>query len=215
MTPDEDLSSGGRDFSDGTSSNPSRSSGDPATSADRYGLWQSQAMRTVQPAARLDLRPLPPAVAAALADDRELATRLLGAALPAAWPQSDLLDAMPLLAKAGSETEGFGAWVMIERATNTVVGDVGFLGPPEDGVVEIGFSVLPDRRRRGYASEAVRALLEWVLRQPGVREVVARSDLDNLGSAGVLEGTGFNRTGEIDGQIAWALRSPGSSDAGS
>ena len=172
-------------------------------------------MKTVQRVARLDVRPLPPAVAAALADDRELATRLLGAALPAAWPQPDLLETMPLLAKAGSETEGFGAWVMIERATNTVVGDVGFLGPPKDGVVEIGFSVLPDRRRRSYASEAVRALLEWVLRQPGVREVVARSDADNLASAGVLDGTGFVRTGEIDDQVTWAFCSPAWSDSGS
>jgi ribosomal-protein-alanine N-acetyltransferase len=172
-------------------------------------------MTTALAGDRLDLRPLAPAAAAALPDDREAAAALVGATLPPDWPQPDLLEAMPLLAKAGSETEGFGAWVMIERATNTVVGDVGFLGPPEDGAVEIGFSVLPDRRRRGYASEAVRALLEWVLRQPGVREVTARSDLDNPGSAGVLEGTGFNRTGEIGGQVAWALRSPGSGDAGS
>jgi len=164
---------------------------------------------------RLELRPLAPAAAAALFDDREVAAALVGATLPPDWPQPDLLEAMPLLAKARSETEGFGAWVMIERATNTVVGDVGFLGPPEDGVVEIGFSVLPDRRRRGYATEAVRALLEWVLRQPGVRAVVARSDADNLASAGVLEGAGFVRTGEIDDQVAWAFRSPASSDSGS
>jgi predicted acetyltransferase len=28
------------------------------------------------------------------------------------------------------------------------------MGLPDDGVVEIGFSVIPDQRRHGYATEA-------------------------------------------------------------
>jgi RimJ/RimL family protein N-acetyltransferase len=48
-------------------------------------------------------------------------------------------------------------------------------------------------------------LIDWVLQQPGVRGVVARSDADNLGSAGVLEGAGFSRTDEADGQLTWIL----------
>jgi ribosomal-protein-alanine N-acetyltransferase len=153
--------------------------------------------------ARLDLRPISPRVAAALLAERELAAVLLGATLPPEWPQPDLLDVLPMLAAADPEPPGFGAWVMVEQVSSRVVGDVGFLGPPEDGLVEIGFSVLPDRRRRGYATEAVRTLLDWVLQQPGVRGVVARSDADNLGSAGVLEGAGFSPTDEADGQLTW------------
>jgi ribosomal-protein-alanine N-acetyltransferase len=155
--------------------------------------------------ARLDLRPIAPRVAAALLADRELAAGLLGATLPPEWPQPDLLDLLPILAAADPEPSGFGAWAMVERASNMVVGDLGFLGPPEDGLVEIGFSVLPDWRRRGYATEAVRTLLAWAVQQPSVREVVARSDADNIGSAGVLEGAGFSRTGEADGQLTWTL----------
>jgi ribosomal-protein-alanine N-acetyltransferase len=155
--------------------------------------------------ARLDLRPIAPRVAAALLADRELAAAFLGATLPTEWPQPDLLEVLPILAAADPEPAGFGAWVMVERVSNTVVGDAGFLGPPEDGVVEIGFSVLPERRRRGYATEAVRTLLDWVRQQPGVRLVIARSDTDNVASAGVLEAAGFSRTGEADGQLSWAL----------
>jgi ribosomal-protein-alanine N-acetyltransferase len=155
--------------------------------------------------ARLDLRPISPRVAAALLAERELAAVLLGATLPREWPQPDLLDVVPMLAAADPEPPGFGAWAMVERVSKTVVGDVGLLGPPVDGLVEIGFSVLPGWRRRGYATEAVRALLDWALQQPGVRGVVARSDADNLGSAGVLEGAGFSRTDEADGQLTWTL----------
>jgi ribosomal-protein-alanine N-acetyltransferase len=97
-------------------------------------------------------------------------------------------------------------WVIIERETETVVGDIGFIGPPGvDATVEIGYSVIPDRRRRGYATEAARALVDWVLREPGVREVVAGCDNENVPSIRMLERLGFARTGETNGQIRWRL----------
>ena len=40
--------------------------------------------------------------------------------------------------------ECFGIWVMIERGSQSVVGDIGFMGPPDtDGSVEVGYSVIP------------------------------------------------------------------------
>ncbi len=156
-------------------------------------------------AGAIELRPLSPAVAAALPHDRPTAERLLGATIPPSWPQPDLLDILPLLAAADSAAEKFGAWVMVERGTNSVVGDIGCLGPPVDGVVEIGFSVVPERRRRGYASAAATALVGWLRGQPDEREILARSEADNVGSIGVLERAGFRRTGEADGQIRWTF----------
>jgi [ribosomal protein S5]-alanine N-acetyltransferase len=158
---------------------------------------------------RLDLKPLPAASAAALLEDRETGAVLLGATLPSAWPQNDLLDVLPMQAAAGRDQERFGVWVMIERETNGVVGDVGFMGLPDDGVVEIGFSVIPDQRRHGYATEAALALVNWALREPGIRSVVARCDADNEASIRVLERVGFVRTGEADGQIRWHCGVPG------
>src|SRR6516225_5623277 len=109
----------------------------------------------------MELRPLPAIAAAALPEDREEASRILGAALPVEWPQPDLLDVLPLQAAASQETECYGVWVMIERESGSVVGDVGFIGPPdENGSIEVGYSVIPDRRRRGYATEAASAIVE-------------------------------------------------------
>ncbi|HVQ22202.1 MAG TPA: GNAT family N-acetyltransferase [Candidatus Saccharimonadia bacterium] len=159
----------------------------------------------------LELRPLAAAAAGALLDDRPTAARLIGASIPPTWPQDDLLDVMPMQAATGPGDERFGIWLIIERATNAIVGDVGFLGPPEDGIVELGFSVVPDQRRRGFASEATRALIAWALREPGVRGVIARSDIDNVASMRVLQAAGFTRTGEAGGRILWRLeqtRSP-------
>ena len=99
--------------------------------------------------------------------------------------------------------EPFGIWLIIERETNMVVGDVGFHGRRSAADFEIGFSVIPDRRRRGYASEAARAIVEWATDVPDVREVVARSDVDNVASARTLVAAGFARAGERDGQVRW------------
>ena len=155
---------------------------------------------------RLELRPLPSAAARALPDDRETAARLLGADLSADWPQPDLLDVLPMQAAAAPGGERFGVWVMIERRAATVVGDIGFMGPPDgDGEVEIGYSVIPDRRGSGYASEAVQALVTWALTQPGVGSVAARCDVLNVPSIRILERAGFVRAGESDGQIHWRL----------
>jgi ribosomal-protein-alanine N-acetyltransferase len=160
---------------------------------------------------RLELRPLPAAAAAALADDRETAARTLGVALSPVWPHADLLDILPLQAAAAPVQERFGVWVMIERETETVVGDIGFRGPPgPDRTVEIGYSVVPDRRRRGYATEAARALIAWALSQPGVGAIVAGCDQGNLPSIRTLERLGFSRTGEAKGELRWCLR-PGRS----
>ncbi len=129
---------------------------------------------------------------------------MLGVALSPEWPHADLLDVLPLQAAAAQLEKRFGVWVMIEAETQTVVGDIGFLGPPgADSTVEIGYSVVPDRRRRGYATEAARALVDWALRQPGVRAVVAGCDKENVASIRTLERLGFSSTGETNGQLRW------------
>jgi RimJ/RimL family protein N-acetyltransferase len=93
---------------------------------------------------------------------------------------------------------------MIERDSGSAVGDIGFKGPPEDtGRIEIGYSVIPDRRRRGYAKEAARALIDWALSQPKVRVIVAGCHPDNVPSIRTLERVGFHRTGKADGEIRW------------
>ena len=152
----------------------------------------------------MELRPLPAQAAASLPEDREEASRIIGATLPAEWPQPDLLDVLPLQAAAPPGEECFGVWVMIERDSGSVVGDIGFVGPPdESGSVEVGYSVIPDRRRRGYATEAARAIVEWALSQPGVEMIVAGCDSDNAPSIRTLERLGFRRTDEANGQIRW------------
>jgi RimJ/RimL family protein N-acetyltransferase len=176
-------------------------------------------------AERLRLRPLPAGVAAMIPEDRAGAGRALGAALCAEWPDSHLLGPLERQAGLSAGSECFGIWVMIEREGGNVVGDVGFHGPPDQaGAIEIGYSVIPGRRGRGYAAEAAGALVAWALSQPGVQTVVAGCLPDNVASARTLERAGFRRTGARDGETRWRYEAssavcerqglPGARDAG-
>jgi RimJ/RimL family protein N-acetyltransferase len=131
------------------------------------------------------------------AGDRAGAAGAVGAKLDPDWPAPDLLDVLP-------GTEPFGAWAIVELASSTVVGDIGFHGPPDaNGVVEIGYSIVPSRRRRGYAVEAASALIAWAMTQEGVRGIVAGSAPDNAASIATLVRLGFQRAGEANGEARW------------
>lgn len=95
---------------------------------------------------------------------------------------------------------------IVECGSGVVIGGVGFFGAPEQGQTEIGYGVVPSRRGRGYATEAVRLLssLGW---KHGALEITAKTDLDNRASQRVLEKAGFQLLAE-DEQRTYYLRRP-------
>lgn len=75
-----------------------------------------------------------------------------------------------------------------------LVGSIGLAG--NDDEVELGYWVAPRFRGRGYATEAVRAVLTQA-RSLGHRRVYANHFADSGASARVLESAGFCDTGQI------------------
>jgi RimJ/RimL family protein N-acetyltransferase len=111
--------------------------------------------------------------------------------------------------QAGADPE-WGSHLFVDLAANELVGFGGFKGPPVGGEVEIGYSVAPTRRRRGYATSAARELIERA-RAAGVAVVSAHTLPEPNTSTGVLERCGMQRVGEIfdreDGYIwRWERR---------
>ena len=86
---------------------------------------------------------------------------------------------------------------MIEKKDGTHVGECCFKGISPDGSTEIGYGISEEYQGRGYATEAVNAIVEWVLQQHRVLSVVAEAEADNLASIRVLQKCGFLPTGEI------------------
>jgi len=88
--------------------------------------------------------------------------------------------------------------VVVERSSNTVVGSIDLKGLPSvDGDVEIGWGLIENARRKGYATEASAAVLNWVFQQAGVRSISATIPDDNSSSQSLAIRLGLIRTNEI------------------
>jgi len=97
----------------------------------------------------------------------------------------------------------FGCYAVVERAAGTAVGTIGFFGPPgADGVVMVGYGLVEPARGQGYATEALRAIVDLALADPRVQWIEADPERDNEASHRVLEKAGFAVQRE-EGNARW------------
>ena len=118
----------------------------------------------------------------------------------------EAFDAPPMLAEAvpairarlEEEPANRRWWVWAASLDDgTTVGAGGFVGPPEDGVAMLGYSVHEAYQGRGYATELAGLLVEWALAQPGVDLVRATVAPDNASSLRVVAKLGFAEVGRV------------------
>ncbi|HVK73496.1 MAG TPA: GNAT family N-acetyltransferase [Kofleriaceae bacterium] len=92
---------------------------------------------------------------------------------------------------------GFGYWVVRERATGRLVGEVGFadfhrdIVPSFEGRPEAGWVLAPWAHGKGCATEAVGAVLAWGDAHLKSDRTVCLIDPDNLASIRVAEKVGY------------------------
>jgi ribosomal-protein-alanine N-acetyltransferase len=92
----------------------------------------------------------------------------------------------------------------MRRSDGAVVGDCGFHQVPDaNGVVELGYGMADSARDRGYATEAIEALIGFALLQHGVRRVEAETTAGNAASRRVLEKAGLKLLREHDGLLIY------------
>lgn len=92
---------------------------------------------------------------------------------------------------------GFGYWVVRERESGCFVGEVGFadfrreITPSLEGAPEVGWALSPPAHGRGYATEAVRAVLAWGDAHLATPRGVCMISPANAASIRVAEKCGF------------------------
>lgn len=138
--------------------------------------------------ARLDL----------VALDREVASDIVNGTRRDGWaadfPQDGDMVIARLLNDHPPTTDdqiSFAPRHLVLRETGLVVGTAGFFGPPDGGVVGLGYGVVPSVRRQGLATEALRALLGFAAADSRVQLVKADASLENTASRRVLENGGM------------------------
>jgi len=174
---------------------------------------------------RLDLIPATLEILEADRDDHQKLARLLSAAVPGSWPPP-LLDDETLgefiRMTAENADPFFITWYWVRddpaEGERVLIGSGGIASSPAPGTVLIGYSVLEEFQRRGYATEAVRHIVATTFALPGVRRIMATTYPHFVGSIRVLEKNGFTCAGEApagegfeEGTVAYALEKSGDS----
>ena len=100
-------------------------------------------------------------------------------------------------------TRRFSFLMLVEKDTGELVGHAGIklVDNPlarNQGDHEIGWLIREDRWRRGYAEEAVRAIVDWAFGRVGAPHVVALTSDLNVASWKLMEKLGMVRREDLD-----------------
>ena len=98
-----------------------------------------------------------------------------------------------MAARAPGEPGGWVQFSLEQRDDGRLVGDIG-LSPAdgEPGVIKVGYTVSPMFQGRGYATEAVGALIAYAFDTLGAEVVRAYADAENTSSIRVAEKVGMH-----------------------
>lgn len=155
---------------------------------------------------RLELIPATADLCRAEAQGPEMVGLALRVRVPASWPppvvEPDDVERLRRQLERDPASHVWTLYYLVLGPAMTVeprelVGIAGYVGPPSaEGAVEIGYAIAAEYQRRGYATEAVRALLTRAFAHPEVVVVTATTYATLEPSIGVLRKTGFALVGQ-------------------
>lgn len=143
---------------------------------------------------------------ASIKGDLELASQLINLAIPKDW-----LEAKPVMEFRLAqlrENPALEPWLLRAvglREMRTMIGFLGFhtrpgaeyLNPYAPGGVEFGYTIFPPYRKKGYASEATQALMDWAMSEHGVKRFVVSISPTNEPSLRLAQKFGFRKVGTV------------------
>ncbi len=88
---------------------------------------------------------------------------------------------------------GFGLWAVIRREDNVLIGDCGITIQNIDGELlpELGFHIIRDYSKNGYATEAAHACLNYAKKELKYKSIYSYTRASNIASQGVSKKIGM------------------------
>jgi RimJ/RimL family protein N-acetyltransferase len=84
---------------------------------------------------------------------------------------------------------------VIEKKDETKIGYVGY---SQTGTYfEIGYALVPNERRKGYGTEAIKIIVDYLFLSKETGRIQAQTDVRNIASMRVLEEAGFKKEGIV------------------
>jgi RimJ/RimL family protein N-acetyltransferase len=85
----------------------------------------------------------------------------------------------------------------ISKRTNEVIGSAGFHDfPNEDGMIEIGFGIVPEMQNQGFGKELLIGMWKMICKRTDVKVLRYTVAPDNAPSMHIINKLGFTKVGE-------------------
>lgn len=125
------------------------------------------------------------------------------------WPDNDVIETLPKIINNLSQVEsptGFESWMIVKKETLEIIGDLGFKGfNYEYQSIDIGYGIIKEERRKGYAEEAVKEIVKWAFSNKIVKEITANCLIENISSINLLTKFNFVELRTENKMIYWTL----------
>jgi RimJ/RimL family protein N-acetyltransferase len=135
----------------------------------------------------------------------EEAEHALGVTIPDGWPdahdQRFFAYRARQLAADPEDRDWMPQLIVLHATGRPMIGHAGFHGKPgknardDTDAVELGYMIFAEHRRRGYATEAVRALIQWAAADKAIRRFLASIGPQNAPSLALANTLGFVEVG--------------------
>lgn len=90
----------------------------------------------------------------------------------------------------------FGIWALIEKNTGEIIGRAGISQGTDSNELELGYVIAREYRRKGYALEACKKVLEYMKDEFEMESIFASVRQDNIASVNLLTKLGFVKSNE-------------------
>ncbi|EUJ29228.1 ribosomal-protein-L7/L12-serine acetyltransferase [Listeria grayi] len=110
------------------------------------------------------------------------------------WPGIDFFFYLPYVLENVEKKPAMTRWtkLVVLKEAKMIIGEIGGQGDPDEtGEIELGYSIVPAYQNQGYMSEAIAALLNWLLQEPVIHKIFARCYATNQASIQVLRHNHF------------------------
>ena len=111
------------------------------------------------------------------------------------WIPETINDVHTFISKISSEINIADTWyqfVIEETENSKIIGDLGihFI---EDQQAEVGCTLSKEYHGKGYATEALKSVINYLFSQLNKHRIIASIDPDNISSIGLVERLGFRK----------------------
>ncbi len=126
------------------------------------------------------------------------------------WPDNDVIETLPKIINNLSKVEsptGFESWMIVKKDSSEIIGDIGFKGfNYEQENADIGYGIVYEERRKGFAEEAAIELIKWAFSTKMLREITAKCLIDNISSINLLQKINFIEIKKDQEMVYWSLQ---------